>query len=240
MKATSPVAIRLAQLAAAVAVLSMIFEVFTHDQLYGTIVNGLNFVLPGFRFYQTPILGLLFAGLLVLIMFGSQKAGSTTYDLLWLLLLPSILGFSQLDWFKMLGLPFNFEVFAPNLPFTLVLAAGLVLVITRIFLSSVSQINNTRRELLGRGASEPDTQKALGEQSNFFSKLILVCTGTAVLIVVGASTASAALQQSLPLGQYPYVILGLVSVTLLTICTGLYLRSHAEIDKQSKAVSISA
>ena len=240
MKAASPVAMRLEQLVAAVAVLSLVFEVFMHNRLYGTILNGLNFVLPGFRFYQTPILGLLFASLLALIMFGSEKAGSTTYDLLWLLLLPSILGFSRLDWFKALGLPFNFEAFAPNLPFTLVLAAGLVLVITRIFSSFVSQINNTRKELLGRGASEPDMQKALGEQSGFFSKLILACAGTAVLIVVAASTASAVLQQSLPPEQYPSVILGVVSVTLLTICTGLYLRSHAEIDKQPRAGQIPA
>lgn len=237
MKAVSSVTMRLTQLAAAVAVLSLVFEVFTHNRLYGTILNGLGFALPDFRLYQTPILAVIFAGLLILIIFGNEKASSNTYDFLWILLLPSILGFSSLDWFKMLGLPFNFESLAANLPFTLVLAAGLVLVVTRIFFSFVSQINHTRQELLGRGASEPDTQKALSEQSHFFSKLILACAGTAVLIIVTASTAEVVLQQSLPPLQYPYVILGLASATLLTICTALYLKSHAEIGRQPKVSS---
>ena len=244
MKVASPVTIWLTHLAAAVAVLSLILEVFTHNQLYGTILKGLDFALPNFQIYQTPILALLFVSLLVLIIFGNEKVSSGTYVFLWILLLPSILGFSNLDWFKIIGLPFNLGVLAPNLPFTLVLAAGFVLVTTRIFFSFASQIKNTRRELLGRGALELDAQNALSEQSRFFSKLILACTGAALLIVMTASTARVVLQQSLPPLQYPYVILGLACATLLTICTALYLKSHAEISRQppvsSALISVNA
>jgi hypothetical protein len=232
MKVTSPVAMELAQLAAAVAVLSLVLDVFMHNQLYGTILKGLDFALPNFRVYQMPILALLFAGLLLLIILGNEKTSSRTYDFLWILLLPSILWFSNIDWFKILGLPFNFEILAPNLPFTLVLATGLVLATTRIFFSFVSQIKNTRQELLGRGASELDAQNAFREQSRFFSKLILACTGAALLIISTASAAKIVLQQALPPMQYPYVILGLASATMLTICTALYLKSYAEIRRQ--------
>lgn len=237
MRVTSPVAMRLMQLAAAVAVLSLVFEVFTRNQLYGMVLKGWAFALPNFRVYQTPILVLLFAGLLFLIVFGNENVSSRTYDFLWILLLPSILWFSNIDWFKILGLPFNFGILAPNLPFTLVLATGLLLATTRIFSSFVSQIKNTKQELLGRGASELDTQNALSEQSRFFSKLILVCTGAALFIVSTASTAKVVLQQSLSPMQYPYVILGLASATMLTICTALYLKSHAEIRRQPPASS---
>jgi len=237
MKAKSPAATWLTQLAAAFAALSLVLEVFIHNQLYSTILKDLNFALPNINSYQTPILVLLFAGLLILIMFGNEKASSGTYDFLWVLLLPSILWFSNVDWFKVLGLPFNFEALAPNLPFTLVLAAGLVLITTRVFFSFVSQIKTTKQELVGRGASEPDTQKALSEQSHFFSKFILACAAAALLIIMVASTARGVLQQSLPPLQYPYVILGLASATLLAICTALYLKSHAEIVKQSPVSS---
>ncbi len=233
MKATSPAAIWLTQLAAAVAALSLVLEVFIHNQLYITILKDLDFAFPNINIYQTPILVVLFAGLLILIIYGNEKASSGTYDFLWILLLPSILWFSNVDWFKILGLPFNFEALAPNLPFTLVLATGLVLVTTRVFFSFVSQIKTTRQELLGRGASEPDTQKTLSEQSHFFSKFILACAGAALLLVMVASTARSVLQQSLPAMQYPYIILGLASATLLAICTALYLKSNAEIAKQS-------
>jgi hypothetical protein len=237
MKATSFVTMRLTQLAAAVAVLALVLGVFAYNQLYSTILTRLNFALPNISTFQVPILALLFAGLLIMILFGNEKVSSGTYDFLWILLLPSILWFSSLDWLKMLGSPFNFGAFAANLPFPVVLAAGVVLVTTRIFFSFVSQVKNTRQELLGRGASESDARKAFNEQSRFFSKLILACAGAALLIITAASTARAVLQQSLPTAQYPYVILGLASATLLTICTALYLKSHAEIDRQPKVSS---
>jgi hypothetical protein len=240
MKATSPVAMRLTQFAAAVAVLSLVLEVFAHNQLYSTILTRLNFALPNISTFQIPILALLFAGLLTLILFGNEKVSSRTYDFLWILLLPSILWFSSLDWLKMLGSPFNFGAFAANLPFAVVLAAGVVLVTTRIFFSFVSQVKNTRQELLGRGASVTDTQEAFNGQSRFFSKLILACAGAALLIITTASTARAVLQQSLPTMQYPYVILGLASATVLTVCTALYLKSHAEVDRQPKVSSAPA
>jgi hypothetical protein len=119
------------------------------------------------------------------------------------------------------------------LPFIEVLLTGLVLVTTRIFFSFVCQIKNTGRELLGRGASEPDAQRAMNKQSVFFSTLILGCMGATLLIVTATSTAKTALQAWLPPLPYPYIVLGLSSATVLIICTALYLRSNAEISKRS-------
>lgn len=233
IKAKSQVTISLAQLLAALAVLPLVFDVFTHNQLYSQILATLDFIFPNFHAYQTLILAALFGGLLILISFGSEKVISRTYFFLWIFLLPSILWFSNLDWFKILNLPFNLEMLAANLPFIEVLATGLVLVATRIFLSLISQTKNTRLELVARGSSELDADQAITRQSALFSALILGCIGAAFLIFTATSAVKTALQGWLSNVPYPYIILGLSSAAALIICTALYLRSHAEIDKKS-------
>lgn len=231
MKAKSRITISLAPLLAACTVLPLVLYVFTRNHIYNMILAALDLVFPNFDTYQTPILAVLFVGLLILFIFGSEKAMSGTYIFLWVLLLPSILWFSNLDWFRITGLPFNLEVFAANLPFIEVLVAGVVLVTTRIFFSFMSQIKNTRLELLGRGALGPDAQRAVSKQSTFFSALVLGCLGAAFLIIAATSTVKTALQGWLPAFPFSYVFLGLAGASALIICTALYLRSQADIRK---------
>ena len=232
MKVKSQITISLAQLLAALGVLSLIFYVFTHNQVYTTALSTMSFIFPDSNTFLTLILAVLFSILLILIIFGSEKVISRTYMFVWIFLLPSILWFSNFDWFKALGLPIDFGMLAANLPFAEVLATGLVLVTTGIFLSFLSQIKNTKRELLARGASEADAGKAMTKQSFFFSALILGCIGVASLIAVASSTAKIAVQTWLTSLPYSYTILGLAGAVVLMICVVLYLRSHAQISEK--------
>jgi hypothetical protein len=232
MKVKSQITISLAQLLAALVVLPLIFYVFTHNHVYTAALSTMSFIFPDSNTFLPLILAVLFSILLIMILFGSEKVISRTYMFLWILLLPSVLWFSNFDWFKALGLPVDFGMLAANLPFAEVLATSLVLVTTGIFLSLISQIKKTKRELLARGASEVDTGKAMTKQSFFFSTLVLGCIGVVSLIAVASSIAKIAVQTWLTSLPYLYTILGLAGAVALMICVVLYLRSHAQISEK--------
>ena len=231
MRVKSKVTISLAQLLAALIVLPLIFYVFTRNQLYTAALSAMSFI-PDSNTFLTLILAVLFSVLLILIVFGSERIISGAYVLLWILLLPSVLWFSNFDWFKAFGFPFNFGMLAANLPFVEVLATGLVLVTTRIFLLFNSQIKNTKRELFARGASEIDTENAMVKQASFFLKLTLGCIGLAFLIAVLSSTVNIAVQTWLMSMPY-YAILGLAGAATLLICIVLYLRSYTRTSEEN-------
>jgi hypothetical protein len=211
---------------AAFIVLPIVFYVFSRNQLYASLIQNSN-IPSSLQVYQVPILLFVMAIFAVLIVFGNGKLLSMVFVLLGALLAPSILFFSKLDWLRVLSVQFNPGTVNANLPSYVVSAASLVLVATWIFLLYTSRIENVKKELLRRGGSLSDVEKAMNRQSVFTSKLLLGCFGIAFLIFGAASATQVFLgTQPAPI-PYAYVILALIVTCALIACTVVYLRSNA-------------
>jgi len=219
---------------AAFIVLPLVFYVFSKNQLFASMTQNSN-AFPSLEVYEVLILFFVMAFLAVLMIFGNERILSMTFVLLGALLTPSILFFSKLDWFRVLGIQFNVDTVNANLPSYMVSAISLVLVATWIFLLYTSRIDTAKKELLRRGASEIDVEKAMNAQSSFTSKMLLGCFGIAFLIFGAASAVQMILATQAAVIPYAYLMLALIVACALIVCTVIYLRSNAGLqDRQSR------
>lgn len=228
VKAKAHIVLVLIELSIAIAAFTLGFYVFAHTQLYDLVTRFLNSVFPDFRMFDALIFAVLFGIALILCALGSESALSKVFYLSWILLLPSVLWFSKLDWFKVLNSPVNFELFATNLSLVEVFLVSLILIGGKIFFFFSSQIKDSRLELLARGASEEDVEEVVFKKIIFFSVLVIFCIIGVFLIGVITPFLKIFPQAWLASLPYPYFIVGLIVTVTLALCVVIYLRSQAE------------
>lgn len=157
---------------------------------------------------------------------GKQKYLDGVYIISWIMHLPSIIYFSQIDWFQALGLPINFQMLETKFSFMETLIIGIFLVAGRIILFYTSKIREMYLELLGRGAEKNDLEYIL-------SKMIGI-----ILLYVGSSTiATLAISYLIPIVKsflilitallpYPYIVIGVICLIMIPLCAIVYFYSE--------------
>lgn len=173
-----------------------------------------------------PIL-ILFTISLYLYALGRPKHLDRVYAISWLIHLPSILRFSQIDWLQALGLPINFQTLETKLSFTETLIISIILVAGRILLFYTSQIRETYLELLGRGAEKDDLRRVLSGMMMF--ALLFVGSSAAAVLALGylIPLVKILLNPIITLLPYPYIVVGVICLIMIPLCIILYLHSGA-------------
>ena len=197
----------------------------THNNLYTSILTVLEALNVPQQLSVMILPAILLSAVFTLMLAG---AFSKICHLSLILLIPSVLWFSNLDWLQILRLPINLQFFKTDLPFTCILYSGLLIISCETLFHFLSQIKSTRSELLSRGADKEDVEKVAIKQFTFASTLTALCTLTTLVIVNAAFLLKTTFQNFTRQILYPYITLGAISTAITIICILAYLRSQAE------------
>jgi len=203
---------------------SLSYYNFVHNNLYTLTLTALEALHVPQQLCAIVLLAILLVAFLTLTLAG---AFSKICHISLMLLIPSILWFSSLDWLQILRLPINFQLFKTDLPFTFTLYSWLLIISCETLHYFLSQIKRTRNELLSRGADQVDVEKVTVKQFEFSSTLTALCILTTVAIANAAILLKTTFQNFTKQILYPYITLGAISATMTIICILAYLRAQA-------------
>jgi len=186
-----------------------------------------SFLSPIYPFLPTLPIVILFSVSLYFYAMGRQKHLDGIYAISWLIYLPSLLYFSRVDWLQVLGLPINFQMFETKLSFAETLIIGISLVTGRILLFYISQIREIYLEMLGRGAEKNDLEHVLPGMMMFTILLAGSSTAASLAISYLIPVFRHLLNSIITLLPYPYIIIGVICLTIIPLCIIIYFHSGA-------------
>jgi hypothetical protein len=176
---------------------------------------------------------MLFLSLIVFILVGffyDTKSGWPLASIIsWILLLPSILGYSSIDVLRFFGIPFNLGVFKPDVPIPFVLGIGVLLAAGDLFFFNMDSLQWIRLRLSSRGAPLEDIEVVIWNNFIYLSSIVII----SVALTLGASISVLLIADiSLEVASkfhllfiiVPVAVSAIISITLL-----LYLRNTGEL-----------
>lgn len=202
-------------------------KIYEFTILFLNVFLQASFLSPIYPFLPTLPIIILFSISLYFYAIGRQKHLDRIYVLSWLMHLPSLLYFSQIDWLQALGLPVNFQIFETKLSFTETLVVGMLLVVGRILIFYTSQMRETYLELLGRGAEKNDLERMLLGMMMF--TLLFVGSSAVASLVISylIPIFRHLLNPILALLPYPYIVIGVICLIIIPLCIIIYFHSGA-------------
>ncbi|MEM2661200.1 MAG: hypothetical protein QXS74_07770 [Nitrososphaeria archaeon] len=157
---------------------------------------------------------------------GQQKYLDRIYMISWIMHLPSIIYFSQIDWFQTLGLSISFQMLETKLSFTETLIIGIFLVAGRVMLFYTSKTREMYLELLGRGAEKNDLETILSR----IIGLILLYVGSSAIATLAISylipTVKSLIIPITTFLPYPYIVIGVICLIMIPLCIIIYFYSE--------------
>jgi hypothetical protein len=154
----------------------------------------------------------------------------------WILLVPSLLYFSALDWMKALNLVYDFHDMANRLPNYVIFLNGALLVATGLLLRSHAHVDGVWENLLRRGASPDQVRSAVGRNLAFLYKMIAIstlgCMVVAGLVILIAPAFSALFDGS----EIAYVVVSVVTGVFLVAVLGSFILLAARRTPQAGAL----
>jgi hypothetical protein len=128
----------------------------------------------------------------------------------WMMLLPSLLYYSSIDWFLSLGVNLSFGDLGNSLPGWLIFLNGLLLVTASLLLRSYLQLRDVRRNLIERGALREEMDVNLHKDLAFNAAIIGACSLGAAAIAVLVLVLTPAFSDLSSVSPYLYLGIGLV------------------------------
>jgi hypothetical protein len=128
----------------------------------------------------------------------------------WMMLLPSLLYYSSIDWFLSLGLDLSFGDLSNSLPGWMIFFNGLLLVTASLLLRSYLQLRDVRRNLTERGAIREEIDVNLRKGLAFNFAIIGACSLGAVVISVLVVILTPAFSDLSSVSPYLYLAVGLI------------------------------
>lgn len=224
-------AIRLIELLVALTMLSLSLYSLVNNYVYYFFSHLLMVILSlPIPVQILPLIPLIIVSALFLLFYalGKHKYIDAMYVLSWLMHLPTVLHFSQIDWPRIIGLSMGFQNIQTKIGFMEALLISLLLVAGRILLHYTLLIRNIHKELLFRGAGEADLEKVL------FSALTIasLCISLSLFMAFGISLLAPALKdllaQALITLPYPYVLISVICLIAIPMCAIIYIYSRAK------------
>ncbi len=112
---------------------------------------------------------------------ASEKRMKWPISFSWTLYVPSVMGYSKIDWVEIFGGISNPEVTANQLPEAFIPMNGILLICASLFLRSHKNVYETRKNLLERGGDEEEVNEACIKNMKFILPMIL---GPAALVAI--------------------------------------------------------
>jgi len=170
-------------------------------------------------------LDLIMIGLALALSFTFWRKGDETgfgrlFSLNMLMFFPSVLDFSTFNWINLI-LPYE-SLTAVTVHWVFVV--GLLLQATYLTLRYTMRFKEMRSELKERGAEEDDIEEISRGQMVYLSQLV---AGTVVIstgVYFGFPYVNRLLTEKAAVLPYPHLIIGVVSILLITAATVLYLK----------------
>jgi len=212
---------------------------FSKNRLYESIASSLQQLLLALLWTEArqqlaalPIAPMIIiitmtSSLLYFYVKGWEKHMDRVYAMSWLMHLPSILWYSNLDWLRVLGSPLNFQVLETQLSFVETLIISAFLVGGRALLFFTSQIRETLVMLQERGAGDDD----LGAAASGMTTLALLLVALSIVATLAMSylmpMIKALLSPIIALTPYPHVVIGIACLIAIPVFVIMYLYSKA-------------
>ena len=150
----------------------------------------------------------------------------------WLMLLPSLLYYSSVDWFLSLGLDLNFGDLSNFLPGWLVFLNGLILVSASVMMRSYLQLRRTRENLIERGAIREEIDVSLREYLSFNAKIVAACSLGATAIATMVVIFTPAFSDLSVLSPYVYIAIALMVELLIIAFIVRFLKQGSRTNDQ--------
>jgi hypothetical protein len=141
----------------------------------------------------------------------------------WMMLTPSLLYFSALDWMKAFSLTVDFHDMANRLPNYVVFLNGALLVVTGLLLRAHAHVDNVRQNLLKRGVDGGQVSFVVGKNLIFLYRMIAIstlgCLAVAALVILVAPTFSELFNGS----ELAYLLVSVTTGVFLVAVLGWYI-----------------
>jgi hypothetical protein len=221
--------ITLLEFMATIVLFSLSFYIFAKSFASTVILKVLTSVSPFNWSIDT-----LFVGLTALILLGylyDTEGGGwpLAATISWILLLPSLLGYSNTNFLGFFGISFNLGIFKPNVPIPLVLGTGILLAAGDLFFFNMDSLQWIRSRLSSRGAPGKDIDFVIWKDFLYLSGIAIVSAvftlggGISSLLLAGMLTDLAS--KSLLI----FIVLPAAASLIISITILLYLRKTDDL-----------
>ncbi len=153
----------------------------------------------------------------------------------WMMLLPSLLYYSSVDWFSAVGLELTFGDLGNSLPGWVVFLNGFMLATTSLLLRSYLQLRDLRRNLIARGAIMEELDLNLRKDLLFNATIIGACAlGTAAIAILVVVLTPGFTELS-SIAPYLYLVVGLAVELLIIVSIARFLKTGRIIKTRGTA-----
>jgi hypothetical protein len=212
------------------------FLVFAHSALYGQFRSAVAALAAASGLsLSTDFLLLLLCAILLAVGLFYERSLRLSIAVSWLMLFPSLLYFSRIDWAYIFGLPFDNRAFSNDLDPAFVFLCGVVLLAAGLVLRSRLHMLDLQANLRRRLAPEEEIEAAT--ESNF-SFLLLLTAGAAaasIALFIGASLLWPWISGAASGMEYAYLVIGMMGLGGLVVAFGLFVWWRGWKEERSRA-----
>ena len=220
--------ITLLELMAAITLFSLSFYIFARSFTSTVILNVLTSISPFKWSIDT-----LFISLIVLIILGfafDTKSGGwpLAATMSWILLLPSLLGYSNTDFLRFFGIPLNLTMFKPDAPVLFVLGTGVLLAAGDLFFFNMDSLQWIRSRLSLRGAPRRDIDFVIWKDFVFLSGITIASAVFTFSGGISSLLLADIFSDLVSKFHLIFIILPVAASAIISVTLLLYLRKTGE------------
>ncbi len=199
------------------------FLVFMHSIIYEQFRSAVTSLAlaSGLNLSTDAVLVLLFAVLLAVGLFSERRL-RFALAASWLMLFPSLLFFSRIDWAYVFRLPFDMQAFRNDLDPALVFLCGVLLLAAGLVLRSRLHLLEVQGNLRRRLAPEEEVRAATDHNFNFLLLMAAAAAAASILLFLGASLLWPIISGATSGMEYAYLAIGMIGLGGLVVAFGLY------------------
>ena len=207
---------------------------FFASSLYESLSQLINRVLAVYDILTistadvTKIVPLLVSAIVFLVVIYDYAIGKPEnmidiYEINLVLISPEVLSFSKLNWMNLIEKP---QILEPGRGQATVFLTGVVILVGYLSLFFTSRFKETSRELTERGANLGRVQEVFVKQSTLTIGIVLASALLSVMVYVSIPFLHSLLAPSVSGISYIYLLLGGLSVIILTVTFFVFYNEH--------------
>jgi magnesium-transporting ATPase (P-type) len=207
---------------------------FFASSLYESLSQLINRVLAVYDILTistadvTKIVPLLVSAIVFLVVIYDYAIGKPEnmidiYEINLVLISPEVLSFSKLNWMNLIEKP---QILEPGRGQATVFLTGVVILVGYLSLFFTSRFKETSRELTERGANLGRVQEVFMKQSTLTIGIVLASALLSVMVYVSIPLLHRLLAPSVSGISYVYLLLGGLSVIILTVTLFVFYNEH--------------
>jgi hypothetical protein len=199
------------------------FLVFMHSAIYEQFRSAVATLAlaSGLDLSTDVVLVILFAVLLAVGLFSERRL-RFALAVSWLMLFPSLLYFSRIDWAYVFRLPFDMSNFRNDLDPALIFLCGVLLLAAGLVFRSRLHLLGVQGNLARRLAPENEIREATDHNFNFLLLIAAAAAAASILLFLGASLLWPVISGATSGMEYAYLAIGMIGLGGLVVAFGLY------------------